>query len=107
MIPKIIFFFQFSEVTLCSYGKSCVHRPLETSIILNATGISRKYIFFSVTTRLRECHRVNLITQRTGISQKFNGLLSRSGASEKIARPFSTQFKLSNFEFSKSVQYIR
>ena len=33
-------------------------------------------IFFSVTTRLRECHRVNLIMQTTGISQKFTALQS-------------------------------
>ena len=44
--------------------------------IVEVRSVFPEKIFFSVTTRLRECHRVNLITQTTGISQKFTGLLS-------------------------------
>ena len=52
-------------------------------------------MFYSVTTRLRECHRANLIYIDNRNFAKVDCSFSIIGALEEIAKPFSTQFKLS------------
>ena len=64
--------------------------------------------FYSVSTRLRECHRVNLITQTTGISRKFTALfLSLTYQKELLKLSVHNLSFLRNFEFSKSLQYLQ
>ena len=64
----------------------------------------RKY-FYSTSTRLLECHRVNLITQTTGISQKFTALLSSVHHKKILNLSVHNLSFLRNFEFAKCVPY--
>ena len=72
--------------------------------------LSSKFIFLRRVVRtwsFKSFHKLKFkVNSTTGISRKSTALFHIVGASEEIAKPLSTPFKLSKeFKFSKSVQY--